>query len=430
MTLSRRQFLRKAAQGLGAAALFPLAGQLAIGKPSRAIGGGRLDADTLIGKVLCGYQGWFRCPGDSAGVGWRHWSRNAAYITPDTLTVDMWPDLSDYSDDELYPADDFTTPDGEQAYLFSSAHPLTVNRHFDWMQDHGLDGVLLQRFVTGLIGPPNDTRVLSSVRDAANRTGRVFALEYDMSGTPTDQVLDRMVNDWTWLVDQTALTDDPAYLHHEGMPVLAIWGFFTSRFDGALAQQIIDYFTNDPDYGVFLIGGCQWWWRSETDPDWMRAFRRFGAISPWNVGNVSVQGGVKHAATGYWAQDLVEATNSGMLYLPVVYPGFSWDNLQHLPPGTSLIPRRDGGFLWEQFQTVAQLGNPLAKVAMFDEVDEGTAIFKVTNDPPPQGYFVTYDDLPSDYYLWLTGEGTQLIRGSASGRRSAAGVTRQRGLKV
>jgi hypothetical protein len=159
MTLSRRQFLRTAAQGLGAAALFPLARQFAFGKPSRAIDGGRLDSDTLIGKVLCGYQGWFRCPGDPAGVGWRHWSRNASHITPDTLTVDMWPDLSDYSDDELYPADDFTTPDGDQAYLFSSAHPLTVNRHFDWMQDYGLDGVLLQRFVTGLTGPPNDTRV-------------------------------------------------------------------------------------------------------------------------------------------------------------------------------------------------------------------------------------------------------------------------------
>ena len=342
MTLSRREFLTKAARGLGGAALFPLAGQFASGSPT---GGGPLGSDTLIGKVLCGYQGWFRCPGDPAGFGWRHWSRNSVQIRPDTLTFDMWPDLSDYSDDELYPADDFTTPDGEQAYLFSSAHPLTVNRHFDWMQAYGIDGVMVQRFVTGLTGPPNDIRVLSSVRDAANRTGRVFVLEYDMSGAPTDQVLDRMVNDWTWLVDQTGLSDDPAYLHHNGLPVLAVWGFFTSRFDGALANQIIDYFSGDPDYGVFLIGGCQWWWRSETDPDWSRAFRRFGAISPWNVGNVTVQDGVKHASTGYWAQDIVEATNAGMLYLPVLYPGFSWDNLQHLPPGTSLIPRRGGDFL-------------------------------------------------------------------------------------
>jgi hypothetical protein len=239
----------------------------------------------------------------------------------------------------------------------------------------------------------------------------VFALEYDMSGTPTDQVLGRMVNDWTWLVDQTGLTDDPAYLHHNGMPVLAIWGFFTSRFDAALAHQIIDYFTGNPDYGVFLIGGCQWWWRSETDPEWARAFRRFGAISPWNVGNYTTREGRRYAATGSWGPDLAEATRAGMLYLPVMYPGFSWDNLQRLPPGTSNIPRLGGEFLWDQVDTVLRLDIGMAKVAMFDEVDEGTAIFKVTNEPPKQGYFVTYEGLPSDWYLSLTGQATQLIRG-------------------
>ena len=36
-----------------------------------------VDATTLRHKVLCGYQGWFRCPGDPAGEGWRHWSRDS-----------------------------------------------------------------------------------------------------------------------------------------------------------------------------------------------------------------------------------------------------------------------------------------------------------------------------------------------------------------
>ena len=41
----------------------------------------------------------------------------------------------------------------------------------------------------------------------------------------------------------------------------------------------------------------------------------------------------------------------------------------------------------------------MAYVAMFDEVDEGTAIFKVTNWPPRPGRFMTFDGLPSDWYF-------------------------------
>src|SRR4051812_34806673 len=81
-----------------------------------------VDASTLHGKTLCGYQGWFRCPGDGTGEGWRHWSRDRSRLTPDTLTFEMWPDLSDYDDDEKYPAPGFTHPDGSPAFLFSSAN--------------------------------------------------------------------------------------------------------------------------------------------------------------------------------------------------------------------------------------------------------------------------------------------------------------------
>src|SRR5439155_622863 len=88
-----------------------------------------IDATSLRHKVLCGYQGWFRCPGDPAGEGWRHWSRNSKKITPDSLTFEMWPDTSEYTAEEKYAAPGFTLPDGKPAHLFSSSHPKTVERH-------------------------------------------------------------------------------------------------------------------------------------------------------------------------------------------------------------------------------------------------------------------------------------------------------------
>ncbi len=57
---------------------------------------GTVDAASVRGKLLCGYQGWFRCPGDAAGMGWIHWSRDSRRIAPDLLAFEMWPDLIDF----------------------------------------------------------------------------------------------------------------------------------------------------------------------------------------------------------------------------------------------------------------------------------------------------------------------------------------------
>jgi len=58
-------------------------------------------------------------------------------------------------------------------------------------------------------------------------------------------------------------------------------------------------------------------------------------------------------------------------------------------------------------------GARMIYVAMFDEVDEGTAIFKCANDVPVTGEnrFLTYEGLPSDFYLNLCGQGGRMLRG-------------------
>jgi hypothetical protein len=384
------------------APLAPAAGNAPAAKP--------IDATTLHHKVLCGYQGWFRCPGDAVDRGWRHWSRSGRRIAPETLTFEMWPDLSEYGPDELYPAPGFTYPDGKPAQLFSSVNPKTVQRHFEWMRQYGIDGVFLQRFLVEVNEPGTD-RVLENVRASAASTGRVYGICYDLSGAPTEKLYDMLVTDWRRLVDEKKVTADERYLHHAGKPVVFVWGFYSDRFGAALANQIIDFFKNDPKYSAVLIGGCQWPWRSEKDPEWARAFRRLDVISPWNVGNVMQVDGRKEAGTRQWKDDLAEAKRAGAGYLPVIYPGFGWTNLKGPASARSNIPRLGGEFFWRQFVTAAELGVDMAYVAMFDEVDEGTAIFKVSNSPPTQAHFVTYDGLPSDWYMRLMGEGSKVIRG-------------------
>jgi len=56
----------------------------------------------------------------------------------------------------------------------------------------------------------------------------------------------------------------------------------------------------------------------------------------------------------------------GVEWIPVVYQGFSWDNLKEKTPGKTTIPRRKGAFLWEQFHERARLGVDSIYVAIFD----------------------------------------------------------------
>jgi hypothetical protein len=113
--------------------------------------------------------------------------------------------------------------------------------------------------------------------------------------------------------------------------------------------------------------------------------------------------------------DIDWCTARHLEYAPCVYPGFSWHNLSQIEFGgihpTDQIPRQKGKFYWDQISTAYQAGAKMYYVAMFDEMDEGTAIFKCTSQPPLDARFVSYEGLPSDYYLWLTGEAGKLLRG-------------------
>jgi len=70
--------------------------------------------------------------------------------------------------------------------------------------------------------------------------------------------------------------------------------------------------------------------------------------------------------------------------MPVIFPGFSRSNLQRATghPGAFLdqIPRHGGDFLWTQAVGYWNAGATMLYGAMFDEVDEGTAMFKLRTE--------------------------------------------------
>ena len=398
----------------GAFALLPI---LCAAEPEKVV-----DSTTIRHKVMCGYQGWFKTPGDGTDLGWVHWSRDHKQITPTTLTFEMWPDMTAYPREESYPAPGFTRPGGSQAYLFSSNNPSTILRHFLWMREYNIDGIWLQRFVIGLPGvrpvQPQYLPLLSLVhntQDAACRTGRTWALSYDVAPTPTEKIYDALVADWKKMVDDK-LTADPRYLHERGLPVVQIWGFYYKNKGNLITPEVgnklIRFFKQPGPYHAYLVGGGNWDSGKNPDPQWQEMFRQFDAYTPWNIGNRSIDSNkVVHASMGWWKEDRRAFESRGQLWIPTVYAGFSWDNLTKSAPGSSNIPRRGGHFLWEQFVELSKMGGiDTIYLAMFDEVDEGTAIFKVTSTPPTQGHFVGYEGLPSDWYLRLVGLGEKMLR--------------------
>ncbi len=377
-------------------------------------------AEGLRGKVMAGYQGWFRCPGDPAGMGWVHWSRDSKRLTPKTLTFEMWPEMAEYPTTARYKAPGFSYPDGTGAELFSSDEPGSVLKHFEWMRDYGIDGAWVQHFVVDLPGAssqnryPSRLRVLNHAREAAKKTGRVWALSYDLSGMPIEKIFDVLTREWTSL-KEAGMLDDPRYLRVGGRPVVQLWGFYYKNASNAmtaeLANRLLDFFKAEPNR-AFVVGGGDWNWRRNPDTEWRNFFGKFDAYAPWNVGNYATDAaGVKHASMSYWEDDRRECERLGVMWLPVVYPGFAWSNLQRKAPGTAELPRRRGAFYWEQFHKLAEMKVDSVYLAMFDEVDEGTAVFKVTNTPPKEAHFVGYEGLPSDWYLRLTTEGKNMLRG-------------------
>ena len=148
---------------------------------------------------------------------------------------------------------------------------------------------------------------------------------------------------------------------------------------------------------------------------WTEVYRSFDILSPWTVGRFRDDESIDRFYDEEVAPDLMETNRLGLEYMPVVFPGFSWHNMNPTAPSNP-IPRRGGRFFWHQIERALQAGTTMVYGAMFDEVDEGTAMFKLapTPDSVPAGVpLVTLDadgdQLPSDWYLQLARQAQQRL---------------------
>nr|WP_068890458.1 glycoside hydrolase family 71/99-like protein [Pedobacter panaciterrae] len=379
---------------------------------------------TYKGLVMAGYQGWFRAEGDGTD------SKRYAYGDEKRSSIDMWPNVSEY---EVTYNTPFKLASGQPAKFFSSHDKSTVDLHFKWMQQYGVDGVFMQRFFSSVKHKDKAAlTILKNAFEAASKYERAVAVMYDLSGlAASGEDCSSIIEDWKYLVDELKVTNQAGkktYLHHNGKPLVTIWGVgfpdrpYNTRNIGL--EKLIDFLKNDPVYGnCSVMLGVPTSWRTLNadcinDPYLHELIKNSDIVLPWTVQRYS---GLLHNDMDRLRDNTIDdikwCKDNNVDYVPCVYPGFSWHNLskQEFPDDikpVGSIPRQGGRFYWQQIATTLNAGASMLYVAMFDEVNEGTAIFKGSDNPPVSSTtsFITMDGKPSDHYLWLTGEAAKMLR--------------------
>ena len=282
-------------------------------------------------------------------------------------------------------------------------------------------------------GRTESVRILQNALASASKYKRAIAVMYDLSGLRArGEDCSSIIEDWKYLVDSIRVTRQSGantYLHEDGRPVVCIWGVgFPDRpYDirNIGLERLIDFLKNDPVYGhCAVMLGVPTAWRTLDndcihDPYLHTLIRQADIVLPWMVQRFSP---LLHNDMDRFRDMILEdetwCSANHVEYVPCVCPGFSWHNLSRYefpddvkPVGS--IPRQGGRFYWQQLSTAIRSGAAMIYVAMFDEVNEGTAIFKVTDHPPAdtaQVAFLHLDGQPSDLYLWLTGQAARMLR--------------------
>ena len=377
----------------------------------------RVRFKSIRNLVMAGYQGWFNTPEDGAGLGWKHFEKEKEF-KPGKCTIDLWPDVSEY--EKTYETA-FKLPDETPAKVFSSYDASTTDLHFKWMKQYGIDGVFMQRFVVSIRnqkGKDNYNKILNNAVLSAEKYDRAICLMYDLSGMEAGEE-DILIRDWKELCEKYKLVsrNNNHYVYHHGKPLVAVWGIgFNDRrkYGYEQVKKIIDFLKSE---GCSILPTH---WRTLTidavsDTRLLELVKQADIVHPWLVGRFDNNTYEPYRKS--IEEDIKWCKANGKDYMPVLFPGFSWHNMKKDAP-QNMIPRLGGRFFWKQVKGAVDAGAESLYLAMFDEIDEGTAFFKCTNTPPVgESSFITYEGEAPDHYLWLAGEAAKYLRGELRSSR-------------
>ena len=380
----------------------------------------RVRFKSIRNLVMAGYQGWFNTPEDGAGLGWKHFEKEKEF-KPGKCTIDLWPDVSEY--EKTYETA-FKLPDETPAKVFSSYDASTTDLHFKWMKQYGIDGVFMQRFVVSIRnqkGKDNYNKILNNAVLSAEKYNRAICLMYDLSGMEAGEE-DILIRDWKELCEKYKLVsrNNNHYVYHHGKPLVAVWGIgFNDRrkYGYEQVKKIIDFLKSE---GCSILVGVPTHWRTLTidavsDTRLLELVKQADIVHPWLVGRFDNNTYEPYRKS--IEEDIKWCKANGKDYMPVLFPGFSWHNMKKDAP-QNMIPRLGGRFFWQQVKGAVDAGAESLYLAMFDEIDEGTAFFKCTNTPPVgESSFITYEGEAPDHYLWLAGEAAKYLRGELRSSR-------------
>jgi hypothetical protein len=353
----------------------------------------------IVGKVIVGYQGWFSCTGDGSPLNrFGH------------MNLEMWPDVREYT--KTYPYNG-TLGNGTPAAVFSAWDQSTVNLHFLWMQQNGIDCAAIQRFGSELTNASLKSwrdGTATRVMNASQTSGRKFYVMYDISGWNSFQ--SAIKTDWTnVIVGSLKLTASPAYAKQNGKPVVCVWGIGFPDRPGNVTSwtDVVTWFKNQ---GCYVIAGTPQGWT--TDATNISCYNACNMIMPWPVG---VRGTMANFQSTF-TRDLTYGNAHQIDYQAGCYAGTAFFNSNGT--GKNLIPRMHGDFIWSQLAAMRNAGVRSMYIAMFDEMNEATQIFKTAEDAsmiPTGRYYLTLDadgvHVSSDFYLRLVNNGGRMVKGLA-----------------